>query len=83
MKVFDSIMEGLEEAVTLKQIQELFRGVPLSRVRELAEANRDGRVLILTSCKGCRNASKQWVCDNCTGERELRDKMSHFEAKES
>lgn len=52
MKVFDSIMDGLEEAVTLKQIQDLFRGVPLSRVRELATAEREERVVVLPVAEG-------------------------------
>jgi hypothetical protein len=82
MKVFDSIMEGLEEAVTLKQIQELFRGVQLSKVRELAVAYREDRVLILVSCNGCRHAGKPWACDNCSGDRLLKHRTSYFEARE-
>lgn len=40
-------MTGLNEAVTLKQIQDMFRGIPLARVRELASAEMEGRAVVL------------------------------------
>ena len=47
MSVYEDIMTGLNEAVTLKQIQDLFRGIPLSRVHELATAEIEGRAVVL------------------------------------
>lgn len=42
MSVYEDIMTGLNEAVTLKQIQEIFKGIPLQRVFDIAEAERNG-----------------------------------------
>ena len=49
-KVGKQIIAGLEEAVTMTEIMELFKGTKLDRLRAIAKAERDGRVVVLP-CK--------------------------------
>lgn len=59
--------DGLEEAVELKRIIEIFKDVPTDRLRELAAAERDGRVRFVKDdddrCLNC--VSYLGVCE-CT-----------------
>lgn len=32
-------------------------------------------------CRDCKHLGKAWACDNCTYDRELRDRTSYYEPK--
>ena len=55
-EVYKSIVSGLEEAVTLKQITDIFNGIPVKRILELAAAEREGRAYVsqYPNCGMCK-----------------------------
>ena len=59
-KVGKQIIAGLEEAVTMTEIMELFKGTKLDRLRAIAKAERDGRVVVLP----CKVGETVYVVEN-------------------
>jgi len=80
-EVYESIMSGLEEAVTLKQVTEIFKGIPAKRVLELAAAEREGRVVVLDTVFQAKNGRYMIVYYNLAGWLMGRDFDTHEAAE--